>query len=83
MGLYTYFSQGRRNDKRARGGGADRFQGALLLIIDLRFLVGPWTFVRVGDPAVFLGSLHDISNMHNKILRRLNSKKKHSHLIRI
>ena len=34
-------------------GGADRFQGALLLIIDLRFLVGPWTFVRVGDPAVF------------------------------
>ena len=80
MGLYTYFSQGRLNDKRARG--ADRFQGALLLIIDLRFLVGPWTFVRVGDQAVFLGSLHDISNMHNKILRRLNSKK-HSHMIRI
>ena len=73
MGLYTYFSQGRRNDKGARG--ADRFQGVLLPIIDLRFLVGPWTFVCVGDQAVFLGTLHDISNMHNKILRRLNSKK--------
>ena len=63
MGLYTYFSQGRRNDKRARGAG--RFQEALLPIIDLRFLVGPWSLVRVGDQAVFLGSLHDISNMHN------------------
>ena len=80
VGLYTYFSQGRRNDERARR--ADRFQGALLPIIDLRFLVGPWTFVRVGDQAVLLGSLHDISNMHNKILRRLNSKKL-SHMIRI
>ena len=63
MGLYTYFSQGRRNDERARW--ADRFQEALLPIIDLRFFFGPWTFVRVGDQAVFLGSLHDISNMHN------------------